>query len=1161
TRALKPEGGHAQADIDLTPELYGSLELHGYTISEWGEIQRDTRIVVVDAPRDLNIAINADRETYLPGDTAALDFTVTGLEGSGVASVLGLAAVDESVFALQEQDPGFLKLYFLLEKELLEPKYDLHGFTLPEMITTPEDDTLLREAQDGAAQASMAGMTTGGGHTLSINTRDEKIRQLEERQMAILRVVGWIMLPFTLILPLSIAALTVIALTHDKVLGRSVLLTLGLIFLLGCLVMVVPMPDWVGGPLDRIGYLLDEIFYSEFALGVVTMLAFISMIAWIALLVRAIREKEWRRLFAQVTLAAHFVVFTLAILLSMTVLESADGWVVVPVLLALLLPPTAFLVWAAGDLWSRRPLPALGTFLLAGLALAAPLLGVAALENSTLAGSAQMGMDRGFGLEEPGMEGEWLIDEELAFDVAEEAPMAQEKEMPVATPAPTTGEAPARAEAPRLRQLFGETMAWIPELVTDDDGALELALPLYDNITTWRLTALAHSQDGRLGATTVGLRVFQDFFVDFDLPYAMTQNDEVALPIAVYNYLEEAQTVRLELEEDSWFELLDEAEKTLTIGANDVEVVRFRIKVTATQGRFRPTVWAYGEKMSDATTSTHDVIITPDGKPFELTWSDRLEDGMERTVEIPDTAAPGAAQIEVKIYPGIMSQVVEGMDAILQMPYGCFEQTSSTTYPNVLVLDYMQTTGQTTPEIQLKAEQYINLGYQRLTTFEVSGGGFSLFGDNPPDRMLTAYGLMEFTDMARVFPIDPAFVDRAAQWLIAQQDSDGSWENDRGLVHEQTWANLGNDRVPVTAYISWALTYAGYAEGPAERGLAYIREHAHQVDDPYAIALVANALVAAEPGESFTAQTLERLAALATVEGDIAYWDSGIATMMGSEGKTGSLETTALAAYAFLQADAYPDLANQALLYLIQQKDPNGTWYSTQATILALKALLKSATAGGERTNATVTVSVNGGQSDPIEVTPETYDVVRVLTFSDVGPGDNVIRIDVDGEGSLMAQITTRFYLPWSEIPVTGPDDAVMTIDVAYDRTTLAVDDMIAVQVTVTLNEPGAVDWALVDLGTPPGFTVLPEALQARINHDLDLPEEYPGGRVKKYELTGRQVLVYLQNLTYGEPLTFEYALRARFPVKAQAPASRTYDYYNPDARGEQQPVIITVEE
>ncbi len=565
--------------------------------------------------------------------------------------------------------------------------------------------------------------------------------------------------------------------------------------------------------------------------------------------------------------------------------------------------------------------------------------------------------------------------------------------------------------------------------------------------------------------------------------------------------------------------------------------------------------------MSDATTATHDVIISPDGKPFETTWSDRLGEGTTRTVAIPEAIIPGTAQIEVKIYPGIMSQIVEGMDALLQMPYGCFEQTSSTTYPNVLAMDYMQSTGKTTPETQMKAEQYINLGYQRLTTFEVSGGGFSLFGDAPADRMLTAYGLMEFTDMARVFPVDPDFVSRAAQWLIAQQDSDGSWENDRGLVHESTWANLGNDRVPVTAYISWALVHAGYGDDSAtQRGLTYIREHAHEVEDPYALALVANALAAAEPQGDFTRQVLDRLAAKAVTEGNTAYWQSDVATMMGSEGKTGSLETTALAAYALISTELHPDLANKALTYLIQEKDPNGTWYSTQATILALKALLKSITATGEQAKASVTVAVNGAQKQPVQITPETYDVVHVLTFDDITPGENDVRIAVEGKGNLMAQITTRYYLPWADVPLEVSAGELLSIDVTYDRTTLAVDDTVQVQVTVALNEPGTVDWALVDLGTPPGFTVLTEELQARINHDLDLPEDYPGGRVKKFETTGRQVLVYLQNLPYEEPLTFTYQLRARFPVKAQVPASQAYDYYNSDKRGEEQPILITVE-
>jgi hypothetical protein len=73
----------------------------------------------------------------------------------------------------------------------------------------------------------------------------------------------------------------------------------------------------------------------------------------------------------------------------------------------------------------------------------------------------------------------------------------------------------------------------------------------------------------------------------------------------------------------------------------------------------------------------------------------------------------------VRLYPGPLSQVIEGMDAILRMPGGCFEQTSSSTYPNVLALDYMKRTKKLTPEVHAKAEGFIANGYQRLLTFEV----------------------------------------------------------------------------------------------------------------------------------------------------------------------------------------------------------------------------------------------------------------------------------------------------------------------------------------------------------------------------------------------------------------------------------------------------------
>src|SRR5947207_685201 len=125
----------------------------------------------------------------------------------------------------------------------------------------------------------------------------------------------------------------------------------------------------------------------------------------------------------------------------------------------------------------------------------------------------------------------------------------------------------------------------------------------------------------------------------------------------------------------------------------------------------------------------------------------------ELTLTLPDEFIEGSPKAILKLYPSKFSQLVEGLDAIFRLPYGCFEQTSSTTYPNVLALDYLRRTNKSAPEVEARARQYIHLGYQRLVSFEVPGGGFDWFGHPPANRRLTAYGLMEFEDMARVHEI------------------------------------------------------------------------------------------------------------------------------------------------------------------------------------------------------------------------------------------------------------------------------------------------------------------------------------------------------------------------------------------------------------------------
>ena len=123
---LPIKNGKASAAINIDGTLLGTLELNAYVVAASGEIIHDQRYVLVNpAPAQIDVTVNAAQ--YRPGDTATLDINLRN-NGQPMQGAVGISIVDESVFALGAQEPGFARTYFLLNRQLLEPRYEIHDF-------------------------------------------------------------------------------------------------------------------------------------------------------------------------------------------------------------------------------------------------------------------------------------------------------------------------------------------------------------------------------------------------------------------------------------------------------------------------------------------------------------------------------------------------------------------------------------------------------------------------------------------------------------------------------------------------------------------------------------------------------------------------------------------------------------------------------------------------------------------------------------------------------------------------------------------------------------------------------------------------------------------------------------------------------------------------
>src|SRR5262249_32494482 len=184
-----------------------------------------------------------------------------------------------------------------------------------------------------------------------------------------------------------------------------------------------------------------------------------------------------------------------------------------------------------------------------------------------------------------------------------------------------------------------------------------------------------------------------------------------------------------------------------------------------------------------------------------------------------------------------------------------------------------------------------------------SCGGFGWFGHRPANRVLSAYGLMEFTDMARVHDVDPALIRRTRDWLLKQRNRDGSWDPEGHLLHEDPTGGSGQlARLGTTAYIAWAVygtSRSAATEPDAATTLNWLVGHeAAAISDPYVLALVANAVGAIDGWGKAARPYLDRIETLkkTSSDGKLAWWETDRSgrTLFYGGGVSGQTEATAL---------------------------------------------------------------------------------------------------------------------------------------------------------------------------------------------------------------------------------------------------------------------------
>jgi len=718
---------------------------------------------------------------------------------------------------------------------------------------------------------------------------------------------------------------------------------------------------------------------------------------------------------------------------------------------------------------------------------------------------------------------------------------------------------------PRLRHVFEETAYWMPSLETSAGGNAKLHFQLPDSLTTWKLHALASTVDGRVGVLDRTFKTFQPFFVDLDAPQVLTVGDEIALPVNLRNYTARSISLPVTVQPADWFSLRTPAKVEATVAANGTTGVLFGFRATTAAEAGPLRIAAANARTGDAVEKT--VRVHPDGEPRSVTASGLLRGGATTlAVELPADAIPGSVHADLLLYPNLGAHILHSMKAVLERPYGCGEQTVSSTYPSLLFLELLRAAKSTSP-FEAEAQTYLQLGYDRLQGYFAAGGGLTYWGraDESPDPALTAYGIEFLTEAEPYVQVDRSRIANALDWLAANQQPDGSWKPHYG----DTSADLN---LYIASVLKQALAGGDAGKGtPQElrervrtavtRAAAWAATSVAGVHDPYANAL--RLRMAGEPAAGLRAE----LAETAVHDRDGAHWSRNGDSPFYGWGHAGDVETTALVLDALRHSDTAagdPALANDALFYLLRSQDRYGIWYSGQATVRVLHALLpmaieqmKAAASSPAFQLAVNGTPLAGKEAEALQADPKLLEAPRSVDLTALlKPGHNELVFANANETALAsAEAAVSFYVPWpqSATPAqpgtqTGKESG---LDFAYTCGAAEAKAGQPIECKVDLRRfgSGGRGMLLAEVGLPPGADVDRASLAKLLDN----------WTVSRYELQPDRIVFYLWS-DRAEGSHFGFRFTPRYGIKAKAAPSTLSDYYNPDLKVVLEPQTFKVE-
>ncbi len=283
---------------------------------------------------------------------------------------------------------------------------------------------------------------------------------------------------------------------------------------------------------------------------------------------------------------------------------------------------------------------------------------------------------------------------------------------------------PNAAGAINLRTNFNPLAAFVPNLSTDAQGKVSTTIKLPDNLTRYRIMAIAAQDALYYGKGEAHLTARKPLMLRPSAPRFLNYGDSFEFPVVLQNQTDQALPVKVALGASN-LALTAAQAYAFELPANQRVEVRFPAK-TVKAGQAHYQIAAVANDLSDAAKGSLPVWTPATTEAF-ATYGVLDQGAISQPLATPKAVIPEFGQLEISTSSTALQSLTDAYLYLQDYPFSCSEQVSSRILSTSALKDVLQafkSKDLPSPEvIQQSMQRDLALLIQRQTP----EGGFSLW--------------------------------------------------------------------------------------------------------------------------------------------------------------------------------------------------------------------------------------------------------------------------------------------------------------------------------------------------------------------------------------------------------------------------------------------------